>query len=159
MLLPEQGCRRARGEAEAAFSPCPPHTCQAGSLRPGRAQQRQGKPCTPKSSRKPANPAKNPKSPHHLPLTSNTSLLGLLGRRSPADQGLDLGKCLKILRILFVTSPKQVAAPAFPSVILGRGGQELSRHVPTPNALGYSRHRSKLCLLPREAFSPTEIKP
>lgn len=96
-----------------------PGTCQAGSLWPGCAQQCRNKPSTPKSSRKPANQTPNPKPQQHLPLTSSTSLLGLLGRRSPEGQGLDLGKCLKILRILFVTSPKQVAAAAFPPGILG----------------------------------------
>lgn len=65
---------------------------------------------------------------HHLPLTSETSLLGLLSSRSPSDQDFDLGKCLNILRILFVTNPKQAAAPAFPSVILGAGGRQLPGH-------------------------------
>lgn len=66
----------------------------------------------------PANASKHTALHHHLPLTSKTSLLGLLSNRSPSDQGFDLGKCRKSLRILFVTSPKQAAAPAFLSVIL-----------------------------------------
>lgn len=63
-----------------------------------------------------------------LPLASKTTLLGLLSCSwRPSDHDFDFGKCLKIFRILFVTSPKQAAASAFPSVILLTGDQYLLR--------------------------------
>lgn len=89
----------------------------------------------------PANTPKHADLPHHLPLTSKTSLLGLLSNRSPSDQGFDLGKCRKSLRILFVTSPKQAAAPAFPSVILWerrlRASQARGAEMQRASAQGY----------------------